>query len=161
MNDRTLLDHYALRALGETFASAATRRDFARFETLWTPDAVWDLGDPFKVRYEGREAIAEGSRRLLSRWSFFAQMPHAFDAEVRGDTARGYWTVHTLFSDQEGFGGRTSIALYLDEMVRTPEGWRFAVRRLRTLYSESATLEGRTLPPEPDALDWLEGAKGS
>jgi ketosteroid isomerase-like protein len=161
MNDRTLLDHYALRALGETFASAATRRDFARFETLWTPDAVWDLGDPFKVRYEGREAIAEGSRRLLSRWNFFAQMPHAFDAEIRGDTARGYWTVHTLFSDQEGFGGRTSIALYLDEMVRTPEGWRFAERRLRTLYSESATLEGRTLPPEPDALDWLEGGQGS
>jgi hypothetical protein len=46
-------------------------------------------------------------------------------------------------------------------MVRTPEGWRFAVRRLRTLYSESATLEGRTLPPEPDALDWLEGGQGS
>jgi hypothetical protein len=45
--------------------------------------------------------------------------------------------------------------------VRTPEGWRFAVRRLRTLYSESRTLEGRTLPPEPDALDWLEGTPAS
>jgi hypothetical protein len=35
------------------------------------------------------------------------------------------------------------------------------VRRLRTLYSDTRTLEGRTLPPEPDALDWLAGGKGS
>jgi ketosteroid isomerase-like protein len=146
MTEHEFVQHYAIRSLGEVFADAANRRDYDRFANLWTDDGVWEIGEPINVRFERRDGIRAGVQQMLARWDFFVQMPHAFNAQIDGDRATACWTVHEVARSMDRELGNSNLSLYLDELVRTPQGWRFAKRRYRTLYSDQARLLGQSFP---------------
>jgi uncharacterized protein (TIGR02246 family) len=149
MTHDQFIEHYEIRCLGEAFADAANRQDFARFAQLWTEDGVWDIGSPINVRFDGQAAIREGIERMLSRWDFFVQMPHAPNVRIYGDRATACWTVHEVARSADKAFGNNNLSLYLDDLVRTPRGWRFHTRRYCTVYSDASVLTGESfaLPP--------------
>jgi ketosteroid isomerase-like protein len=144
MTSEALLDEYSVRRLGEMFADAANRREYDRFASLWTDDGLWEIGEPIEVQFEGRAGIRSGIEQMLGRWDFFAQMPHAFSAEIDGDRAVAYWTMQEVARSADMAQGNSNIALYLDELVRVEGAWKFRSRRYRTIYSDSAPLTGQT-----------------
>ena len=61
-----LEDEAAIRDLAARFADAATRADYETIRSLFTPDAVFTIGEPFAVTCKGPNEIVAHSR---SSWS--------------------------------------------------------------------------------------------
>jgi SnoaL-like domain len=144
MNYETMTDHYALRCLGERFADCANRHDYDGFALVWHDNGTWEIGPPINVTFTGLPAIREGIEALLGRWDFFVQLPTAFNVEISGETATGYWTVHEVARSADQASGNDNLSLYLDDYRRSQDGWRFARRRYRTVYADTKALTGQS-----------------
>lgn len=152
INTDEILQHYAIRTLGEALADAAYRHDYQRFAALWMEDGLWEIGPPIDIAFKGRRNIRSGFEVMLGRWDFFVQMPHAFDVRIDGNRATATWAVHEVARTTDLAIGNNNYSLYLDDIVRTSAGWRFARRRYRTIYSDRAPLHGQSLHLTKDEL---------
>jgi ketosteroid isomerase-like protein len=113
------------------------RREVDAVVGLFLPDAVFDLG--FGRVHRGREELRGMYERLDA---YTATSHHCTNSrlDLRGD--RG-----TVRSGMYAFHRRPDGSLlhlwgaYLDEVVRTAEGWRFATRALRASAEEGSIAE--------------------
>jgi hypothetical protein len=152
MTSETMIHHYALRCLGERFADCANRRDYDGFAALWHGDGAWEIGPPIDVAFNSADEIRRGIEAMLSRWDFFVQLPTAFDVQINGNMATGYWTVHEVARSADQSEGNDNLSLYLDDYRKDVDGWRFARRRYRTIYSDSKPLTGQSFHLSRDEL---------
>ena len=140
---RALTDEADVRTLAAAFSDICNRGDVAEFRKLWTDDGVWEIGDPLPAQAVGIEAIAQMLTGLLAAWEFFVQMTHSGVVTLDGDRARARWTVQETARSKGGNRFYNNFALYEDEMVRTPEGWRFARRKYDYIYLDDSELHGK------------------
>jgi len=125
---RRIEDDVAIRDLAARFSDCANERDFEAFRGLWTPDAVWEMGPPLPSRAEGVDAIVELLRKLLTPQRMFLQMTHSGVIDFDGpDRATARFVERERAKGEHGF--YENLAVYFDEAVRTPSGWRFRRRR--------------------------------
>ena len=139
----------ALRAYAEAVASA----DPVRFADCWVPDAAWDLNGPV---VEGRDAIVErfaAARRDLLACTQEVAAGHW--TEVGADRAVG--RVVAVEDQTRADGVTRLVGVYHDEVVRTPDGWRFARRRFAPVW-RGAPRTVRSL--DADALVCCSGTLG-
>lgn len=136
-----LADRVAIRALVDGYAAAADRRDAAAFGALFTPDATL-VGS--QLRYEGADQIATIPAKL-DRYerTFHLVANHVVD--LAGDTASGetYCAAHHLHTVDGVQVDRVLHIRYLDDFVRTDDGWRISCRRLEVDWIEDRPV---TLP---------------
>ncbi len=135
--ERLQLD-WALRRLCDDYVRHADKQDFDAFVTLFTDDAVFEVGG---VERHGHDGIRQ----------HFADRPPMVTRHVctnlwfnptAADTAEGevYLTVYRCLGDHSETDGpipfdRPSwIGEYLDKYAKTAEGWKFAERRLRIRF---------------------------
>jgi hypothetical protein len=133
-------DRLELRALAERYAIAVDRKDVDELVGLFLPDGGID------VYLRGREqpiAKIRGAElaRVIDGVSIYADTLHFIGnsvAEVDGDEARGvtYCLAMHWWEDGEASYDETLLVTYDDEFVRTPEGWRFKLRRLTRKWTE-------------------------
>jgi hypothetical protein len=103
---------------------------------LFTPDGVWDSG-----AFGGGQGH-DGIRAYMGTGA--AMMPFAFHhissplIEVDGDRATARWhallAVTAVTTEEESL---LHVGVYDDQMIRTPEGWRFELLRF-TLAATTA-----------------------
>lgn len=102
--------------------------DIERFVQLFTHDALWDLSNnPLR----GREAIAARLReveRLQYIGLHFGLNPRI---EIQGDTAHGEWDLCFPVIPPGEKTPTVVCGFYEDNLVRTPEGWRFTSVKYR------------------------------
>jgi uncharacterized protein (TIGR02246 family) len=127
-------DRLAIRELIEAYADAVCRADAQDWGALWAEDAVWHLPEyPDIGEVRGRDAIVAMWVEAMKHYPgiIFIATPGAID--VLGDhaTARSY----TSEVYDQGGVTRRDRGRYDDELVRTPEGWRFARRTFRKLHA--------------------------
>jgi hypothetical protein len=122
-------DHEALRALGQRYARAADERDVDALAALFHPDAVI-TGDRGELGLEAWLDTMRGPR------TFPTSMHVLGDPliELDGDTAHldTYAVVHQLGG--EGQGDMTLGIRYLDEAVRSGDGWVIRRRTASTVF---------------------------
>jgi ketosteroid isomerase-like protein len=125
-----------LRALVDAYAVAVDERDADAFAALFTDDAllvVADADGSERARYDGRAAIA-AIPSALQRFdrTFHAVTTHHCTGD--GDQVHGvtYCEAHHL----DGESDWVMHIRYDDDYVRSPEGWRFATRTVRRLWTE-------------------------
>lgn len=122
-------EHEALRALGQRYARAADERDVDALAALFHPDAVI-VGARGELDLEGWLDTMRGPR------TFPTSMHVLGDPliELDGDTARldTYAIVYQLGG--EGQGDMTLGIRYLDEAVRTGDGWVIRRRTASTVF---------------------------
>ncbi|HWP66843.1 MAG TPA: nuclear transport factor 2 family protein [Candidatus Limnocylindria bacterium] len=124
---RELADRQAIRDLVTRYACAVDRRDFDAVAACFTPDAETDY-----TFFAG--PIAEVLEKIRAGVGGFAMTMHVLGnhlAEVRGDTATSE-TYAVCYHRRPGVpdGAQLVVAMrYLDELVRTPAGWRIRRRR--------------------------------
>ena len=133
-----LADLEAIRDLARRYAHCVWQRDAAGCIALFTRDAVMDTGD--------RPPIVGHEDMLASYEAIFAgtelnPMVHNHVIELDGDRATGhcYLDLRAVTPDapMKGHG------FYVDEYVRTPEGWKFASRKLSMAdYGEAGASAG-------------------
>lgn len=139
-----MTDADALRALNLEYADAVRARDPQRWGATWAEDAVWELGPDRHV--VGRDAIVDLWSTAIAKYDRVVQLylstVFTFDDDP-GAVDRASGRVELLEFNRLATGGpHTMAGHYLDTYVRTPDGWRFASRRLEKYYAGPPDLSG-------------------
>ena len=116
-----------LKAVYCQAADAVTRvaaRSTEILRSLFVPDVRADYGVAI---CEGRDALIGYLVKMISdmnEWLMHGlQTPRI---EVDGDTARGEWVIMVQIKQKHLSAKEMLVGRYIDEFVRTPEGWRIS-----------------------------------
>lgn len=144
----------AVQALQRTYGDLVTRQDWEGVAGLFLPDATvtLDLGRGEPRVLAGGRALADFVAAAVARFDLFLFTVLNLTAELDADELGASGRVYLAELRQEG--GRASVAygLYDDRYAATPDGWRIAGRRYRSL--------ARTAPPGSGADLEVVGSPG-
>jgi 3-phenylpropionate/cinnamic acid dioxygenase small subunit len=133
----SLLDRMEIVELLHRYALAIDDRDWARLATCFTEDAVASYG-PMLGRQDGIAAIEKTCRTALEPLDASQHIIGTHEVEIDGNRARARCYVHAQHTRAGTAGGDNFVigASYVDELVRTPDGWRIRERELHILWQE-------------------------
>ncbi|MEZ5905207.1 MAG: nuclear transport factor 2 family protein [Geminicoccaceae bacterium] len=126
---RELLDRRQIEDLLVDYCRHLDRMELDALAALFTTDCRVTYGAEPRLAAVGREALA---RSLARMWRWRRTAHHLANVRVwldRADTARAESYVHARHERPDG-GTATVLGRYLDHLMRTPEGWRIAERRM-------------------------------
>jgi ketosteroid isomerase-like protein len=132
-----LLDRMEITDLLNRYATALDDRDWTRLATCFTPDAVGLYG-PVLGRRDGFAAIEQLCRGALEPLDSSHHMITNHEIEIDGDTARARCYLQAQHTKRGTPGGDNFViaGAYIDELVRTADGWRIRQRELRVIWQE-------------------------
>lgn len=121
-------DIIAIRGLADRYSDAANRANPADMAAVYVEDAqLVALDQPAVV---GRAAIEKVFAYTIGLMEFMNQICSGAVIDVDGDCATARWTVTEFSKRRNGEKLEIFLGTYQDDLVRTPEGWRFARRVL-------------------------------
>jgi len=132
-------DEREIRRLIETYARGADRRQPALTASVFTDDGVLQIydGDPNEGGTLNRErqgrAEIEAAMGGLARYRVTSHGLAQSTIDVRGSEAESetYCVAHHLTDHDDGtVSDRVMFIRYLDDWIRTADGWRLGRRRL-------------------------------
>jgi len=131
---RNLADESAIRDLAVRYCWALDSLDRTAFEQLFTTDPTASLGGGLQ---EGLDAIWERIHRTLAPLSLSQHIVGSHLVQLSDDTASHRCYVHAQhvrpgLPDGDQF---VVAGSYLDDCVRTPDGWRIRHRALKVLWT--------------------------
>ena len=131
-----LTDHSAIRDLALRYCAAVDRRDWRLLGELFVPGAT--VGVPGSDLMRGTDEIVARYRRGLSRLDATHHMVTNHEITVEGDSARHSCLVHAQHVRHDAVGSPHFIigGRYEDQLVRTPQGWKFQHRDLVISWTE-------------------------
>ena len=128
-------DKQHIRELQNRYSYAIDSGQYDKLDDMFTPDATYHF---VTGSTDNIEALKNTIREALQPLTSSQHINGNQWAEITGDhaTAGCYFTVHMFkegVADGEHFemGGR-----YDDELLRTPDGWRFTSRTITILWSD-------------------------
>jgi ketosteroid isomerase-like protein len=132
-----LLDRAEIIDVLNRYATALDGRDWKRLATCFTPDAVALYG-PVLGRHEGFAAIEELCRGALEPLDSSHHMITNHEIQIDGDQARTHCYLHAQHTKAGTEGGDNFVigGAYIDELVRTSQGWRIQQRELQLIWQE-------------------------
>ena len=128
-------DKQHIRELQNRYSYAIDSGHYDKLDGMFTPDATYNF---VTGSTDNIEALKKTIQDALQPLTTSQHINGNQWAEIEGDRARAgcYFTVHMFkegLADGEHFemGGR-----YDDELLRTPDGWRFTSRTITILWSD-------------------------
>jgi ketosteroid isomerase-like protein len=137
---QAIADRVEIEALRGEYTDAAMMRDYDRFASLFTQDAVVRIPDA-NVELASRAEIRAGIERLQGLWEYFVQTTHPGTIQLEGDTAVGRAYIAEFGRMRDG-SSHLNYAVYHDRYQRTSDGWKFAERVYEVRYLDSTPLAG-------------------
>lgn len=133
---QSLVDESAIRDLAVRYCTAVDRHDWDLLAKLFLPDAT--VAVPGADRMRGAGQIMARYRRGLSKYSSTHHLVTNHEIALDGDSARHRCLVraHHARPDDSGGTAFTIGGRYEDQLVRTPQGWKFKHRELVTAWTE-------------------------
>jgi hypothetical protein len=141
-------DRIAIDDLLDAYAHAIDTRDWDLFRSLFVPGAVLDYGSEGGPRCEVDEAV-KWLDRSLAPFSMLQHIVANRRVEIDGDRARVRAYVFSPLGVPNGEMGLTFIlsgGTYDDQLRKTPDGWRFEQRLVKSAWFHSG-LTGLAAPP--------------
>jgi uncharacterized protein (TIGR02246 family) len=135
----------AIQQVLNRYTDGANRRDWAQVLDTFHTDGVWSV--PGKgIELKGHAAIQPAMAGFVAQMDYFVQMNTPAVIEADGDRA----TARSTIRECGKFKGRDEamevLGSYSDELVRTPQGWKFARRTFKSDgIHRFALLEGPAL----------------
>jgi len=139
-----------IRNLSAQFSDAVNYNDPDAFSSLWGANCVWEIGEPYVTRANGRAEIVALFRRLRQSWAFFVQLTHSGVIEFQtANAATARWSMQEVARSPDGANSYDNLAIYEDRLERAEGAWRFASRSYHYIWLSEAPLVGRSfaLPP--------------
>jgi hypothetical protein len=137
MTDRVqeLADRLDIAEVLARYCDALDQRRWELLTAVFTPDASADYGSVGSPA--GVEAITEAIRSTIDDLDATQHLVGNIQVQVHGDTATAQCYLisqHVRIGESGGseylLGGR-----YVDELARTPDGWRITFRRLHRMWA--------------------------
>jgi hypothetical protein len=159
---RACVDRLSIQDLIFRYSDAMSRADWDQCETVFAPDAIWELKG-MGVRKEGSRAIRDYLKDQTSAYELLIQNPHSSVIRFTGsDHAKATTTVHefmrgTMVSDT-GYGqSGTPInieqdGIYFDDVARLDGNWKFTHRLFAPVYVHAGCVTGDVLTRREDLL---------
>ena len=136
-----------IRNLSARFSDAVNYNDSDAFSTLWAADSVWEIGEPYMSRANGRAEIVALLHRLRQSWAFFVQLTHSGVIEFQtANLATARWSVREVARSSNGAQSYDNLGTYVDCLERAEGAWRFASRSYHYIWLSEAPLLGRSFP---------------
>jgi hypothetical protein len=122
-------DRFEIQQLLIDYSTAIDRRQFDDLDVVFTPDAYIDYRAMGGIDGHFPEVKAWLAETLPKIFQAHAHMLGNFDVRIDGDTASS----RTFCFNPMVFGGENNQVMlcglwYLDEFIRTAEGWRMSKR---------------------------------
>ena len=134
-------DQLAINDVTVRYSDAVTRGDWDAFEATWTADAVWEESPPVSERIVGARAIREHVAAMIDKADFLLQTTHGTVVNLEApDRASTTTTIHAIA--KVGEISFVNFGIYYGNLVKADGIWRFAWRRLQSVYSDYSPLEG-------------------
>ncbi|MGE0386337.1 MAG: nuclear transport factor 2 family protein [Gammaproteobacteria bacterium] len=125
-------DEAAIRALAAAYTDAVNRRAAADMAAVYAPDGVLQVGGGPQIA--GIEKIGRAFARLVEQQrEFLFQMTHSGVIDIQGDRAGARWWFSEI-KKPTGGDYLYVLGVYQDDVVRLPQGWRFARRVADQLF---------------------------
>jgi hypothetical protein len=141
-------DKQAIQELIHLYSDAVNRRDWAQFEAVWAPNAVWEVAEPTNMRKEGRVAICDAAHEILDAADFIIQMAHCSVVTLLGGGRATATSTMQEIGRTQGAPGFMAFGIYYDELIKGESGWRFSFRRFQPVYMNSDPLSGQIITPD-------------
>jgi hypothetical protein len=140
-----------IRNLAAQFSDAVNYNDLDAFAALWDADSVWEIGEPYVSRANGRSEIVALLRRLRQQWGFFVQLTHSGVIEFsNANVATARWSVREVARSPDGAQSYDNLGTYVDSVETSDGVWRFVSRSYQYIWLSEAPLLGRSFPlPAP------------
>jgi hypothetical protein len=136
-----------IRNLSAQFSDAVNYNDPETFSTLWTANSVWEIGEPYVSRANGRAEIGALLKRLRESWAFFIQLTHTGVIEFQtASAAIARWSMREVARSRDGAQSYDNLAIYEDRLERNEGVWQFSRRSYHYIWLNEAPLVGRSFP---------------
>ena len=133
---QALSDRAEILELRARYGRALDERDWDLMRTVFTEDATADfaVGEPF----DGIESILQACRSQMENLDHTQHFFGNHEIELDGDRARGRLKLigSAFLNTDQGDPNCCMRGEYIDEYVRTDEGWRISHRELRIAWGE-------------------------
>ena len=120
-------DEIAIQQTINRYSVAASQGDWDAVIATFTPDGVWEV-PVHKVRFVGPEEIRSGLIRFSSPMDYIVQLNSPSVITVDGDAATAECVIREGGKLSGADAALEIMGRYKDRLVRTPQGWRFALR---------------------------------
>jgi ketosteroid isomerase-like protein len=126
-----MLDEIAIQQTISRYSEGAGRADWDQVMSTFVPDGIWEIPD-LGVRHQGHAAIQPAMAAFVGQMAYFVQSNSPAIIAVEGDKA----TARSVIRECGKFADRDEalevLGFYHDDLVRTPEGWKFTRRSFKT-----------------------------
>jgi ketosteroid isomerase-like protein len=137
---QAIADRIEIEALRGEVTDAVMTRDYDRFASLFTKDAVVRMPHA-SVELASRDEIRAGIERLQGLWEFFVQTTHPGAIRLKGNTASGRAYIFEFGRLRDG-SSYLNYDVYHDRYQRTLDGWKFMERVYEIRYLDTTPLAG-------------------
>ena len=132
---QAVADRLEIVDLTHRYCWALDSKTWDLLDDVFLPDATAELRSAPLI---GRDAIRDRIRTAIERLDATQHTVSNHLITVDGDRASSRTYLHSQHVRAGAEGGELYVIAgrYEDELVRTPDGWRIAFRRLVTVWSE-------------------------
>ncbi len=117
-----------------TYSQYASRGDWDTVMTLYLPEAVWEIPH-LGLKFDGKEQVAAALRGFKDAMAYVVQINGPALIEVTGDSAIASSAIRECGISADSNEGFEYLGLYVDTLARTPDGWKFRLRRFEGIGS--------------------------
>jgi hypothetical protein len=142
-------DELAIRQLASAYADACNRMNAADMAAVYAEDGELVALQFSEKPMKGRDKLERIFTTLLQERDFIFYMIFSGIVNLDGDKATARWWVSELRQVKGADHIVTMLACFQDEVVRLPEGWRFARRVVKPMFHQETKQTDLHLPPPP------------
>jgi 3-phenylpropionate/cinnamic acid dioxygenase small subunit len=132
-----LIERQAISDLLLRYGRALDDRDWEKLRTCFTPDAKAIYGEDPGLR-DGYEAIEQTCRSALEPLDSSQHIITNHEIEINGNVAHSRSCMHAQHT-KNGISGGDNFTLggtYIDDLVKTPDGWKIRQKHLVLIWQE-------------------------
>jgi ketosteroid isomerase-like protein len=133
------VDQFEIQQTISRYHQSASLADWDTMVATFAPDGVWELLR-FGRKFVGRQEIREAIGSLTGALDYVVQVNAPALIQLDGDTATATSAIRESGKYAGKDEGLEAFGIYHDRLIRTGEGWRFAVRAFETRWTQRVPL---------------------
>jgi hypothetical protein len=120
-------EEYLIQRTLNTYSNAASRGDLDVAVGTYLPNGVWEIPH-LSLRFEGHKAIRSALENFMATMDYVIQMNAPALIEISGATATAHAAIRECGKSKGKNEGFEYFGFYVDELIRTADGWKFLRR---------------------------------